>query len=495
MKHKLRSLPKFACDFCLALAVLFACFSCRVHHHPDSLFSSEDMQKDLYWLQTKVLDYHPACIDSLRFDSVATAFQMAYYEATKPMNELQFLRSLRITLNTLRCGHTTAVPSKSFYRYYRTAKPKPLFPIQVYAREPGLYVRYNGSNDTTISPGDQILSINQASVSAIKEGIAEFLPADGYHNSFKSYHLSLNFPTYYLFLKGPNYSYEAGMVDSMGRYSSHIFALRSQGRSTTRQLPMKSTKILKSDNYRALGRLISNSKIGYLRVYAFGGSSSWYEKAFSEIEKKGYDHLILDLRGNSGGNLFNANELLTYLLEDTFSLRFEREKKRIRFNGNSDFNYGQRFAMNLFDWMPSKTKKAGGSTCERVGEKRIYRFRFEPKKKHHFRGKMVVLMDGGTFSASSLVAAMLRKKMQIPLVGEESGGAASGSFAMMMPTLTLPRTKMRVTLPLFHLNHEMGPVPFRGLLPDLKLEPNISLKIKGIDSDLEYLARHPELFQ
>ena len=80
-------------------------------------------------------------------------------------------------------------------------------------------------------------------------------------------------------------------------------------------------------------------------------------------------------------------------------------------------------------------------------------------------------------------------------MGEESGGAASGSYAMVMPTLALPRTKMRVTLPLYRLNHEMGDVPFRGLLPDLKLEPNISLKIKGIDSELEYLARHPEVFK
>lgn len=453
------------------------------------------MQKDLYWLQTKVLEYHPACIDSIRFDSVATAFQVAYYEAAKPMNELQFLRQLRLTLNTLRCGHTTAIPSESFYRYYRNAKPKPLFPIQVYEKESGLYVRYNGSNDSTISAGDRLLSINQVPVSAISKSISEFLPADGYHNSFKSFHLSLNFPTYYLFLKGPSYAYESGLVDSMGGYSSHIFALRSQGRASTKPQPMKSVKLIKTDRYRALGQLASNPKVGYLRVYGFGGSSLWYANAFAEIERRGYRNLVLDLRGNSGGSLFSANQLLTYLVEDTFSLRFEREKKKVRLNGNSNLNFVMRFTMRMFDWMPAKTRKLLGSTCEKIGEKRIYRFRFEPKNQHRFRGQVVVLMDGGTFSAASLVAAMLRKKMQTPLLGEESGGAASGSNAMMMPTLTLPRTKMRVTLPLYHLNHEMGDVPFRGLQPDVVLDPDISMKIRGIDSDLEYVAKHPEVFK
>ena len=66
--------------------------------HPDNYFEPKDMQKDRSWLQRKVLQYHPACIDSVRYDSVRLAFEEALYEAEKPLQELQFLRLLRKTL-------------------------------------------------------------------------------------------------------------------------------------------------------------------------------------------------------------------------------------------------------------------------------------------------------------------------------------------------------------------------------------------------------------
>jgi C-terminal processing protease CtpA/Prc len=99
-------------------------------------------------------------------------------------------------------------------------------------------------------------------------------------------------------------------------------------------------------------------------------------------------------------------------------------------------------------------------------------------------------MDGGTFSASSLVAAKLRQKQQTRLLGDESGGGANGSNAMLMPTLILPRTKLRVTLPLYRIRHETNGLPGRGLIPDLYLLPDLVKKAKGLDTELEYLGRN-----
>lgn len=445
------------------------------------------------WLQSKILTYHPACEDTTTFDSVSLAFQMAYYEAEKALTETQFLLLIRKTLIPLRCGHTTAIPSKAYYSYFRKAKPKPLFPLQLFARKEGLTVRYNGSNDSTITVGNQLLNINQENWEILTNRILDFIPGDGYHASFKRYHLSLNFPTYYLFLKGPSYSYEAGILDSAGRFSSHVFSLRSSGKASTKPKPSRSIIPLKSDKNHLLGLVAENQSIGYLKVDAFSGSSNWYKTAFEEIKKRNLGYLILDLRGNSGGSLFNANNLLSYLMLDTFSFRFERVDRRIRLDGNSNMSLAMRLTLEMFKWLPTSTS-GFTPTCERKGEWLVNRFRFKPNASIGFSGKLVVLMDGGTFSAASLVAAALRKKRNTPLVGEESGGAAGGSYAMITPTLELPRTKMRITLPLYRLNHEMGKLPFRGLIPDQELTTDIILKIKGIDSEIEYLAQHPDLF-
>ena len=457
--------------------------------HPDALLDPKDMQHDMRWLKEKMLDYHPACLDQDRRDSVSNAFDQAVYGSEKFMHELEFLKLLRKTIISLRCGHTTAIPSSDFYQYYKRARPKPLFPLQVYANEDDLVVRFNGSNDSSIAIGDKLLNINQELCSDISRAIMEFLPGDGYHTSFKKFHLSLNFPTYYLFHKGPSYAYEAGVLDSAGRYSSHVFSLRGTGKGVSKPFPERSVRILFSDDFRALGVLSSNPRVAWLKIYGFGGNTGWYKKAFRRIREMGVQHLILDLRGNPGGNLFNANTLLTYLVSDTFSFCFERGHKKIRLDGRSNMNLAMKWTMKVFSWLPGQSKKFRAS-CDRKGRLLVNRVPFRPARKNHYDGGLAVLMDGGTFSASSLVAAKLRQKQQTRLLGDESGGGANGSNAMLMPTLILPRTKLRVTLPLYRIRHETNGLPGRGLIPDLYLLPDLVKKAKGLDTELEYLGRN-----
>jgi hypothetical protein len=149
-----------------------------------------------------------------------------------------------------------------------------------------------------------------------------------------------------------------------------------------------------------------------------------------------------------------------------------------------------RISMAVFRMLPDHTK-GSRSTSTNEGEIISTRFRFKPQKRNGFKGKLIVLMDGGTFSSASYVASKLRKAGRAELAGEESGGAAKGCNALITPTITLPETKLRVSIPLYFLDHEMGNIPFRGLQPDYKLmHPDPTLSLKGIDPELEFLARH-----
>ena len=475
----------------LLFFAIFSIIQSSKAQHPDNYFQPADMKRDILWLQEKVLQYHPACIDPLRKDSVTAAFQIARYAAEKPLQELQFLRLLRHTLLTLRCGHSTAIPSKSFYKYYQKAKPKPIFPLQVFSFDQNLFVRFNGSDNPSIKIGDRLTSINQESSKDITNSMMEILPSDGYHNSFRNYHMSLNFPTYYLFIRGPSYDYETMLVDSSGKTRNTILSLRTQGKSISRPQKNRTSRvILNGGNSRDLSVLVSNPSIACLRVSEFKGKSGWYAKSFQKLEKGKYRTLILDLRGNAGGSLFEANELLSYLLADTFSMKFIRRSSSIGFNGKSDLSLRARISMAVFRFLPDHTK-GSRNTSTNEGEIISTRFRFKPQKRNGFKGKLIVLMDGGTFSSASYVASKLRKAGRAELAGEESGGAAKGCNALITPTITLPETKLRVSIPLYFLDHEMGKIPFRGLQPDYKLmHPDPTLSLKGIDPELEFLARH-----
>lgn len=475
----------------LFFLIIFSIIQTSKAQHPDNYFQPADMKRDILWLQEKVLQYHPACIDPLRKDSVTAAFQIARYEAEKPLQELQFLRLLRHTLLTLRCGHSTAIPSKSFYKYYQKAKPKPIFPLQVFSFDQNLFVRFNGSNNPSIKIGDRLTSINQESSRDITNSMMDILPSDGYHNSFRNYHMSLNFPTYYLFIRGPSYDYETKLVDSSGKSRSTILSLRTQGKIISKPQKNRTSRvILNGGNSRDLSVLVSNPSIACLRISEFKGKSGWYAKSFQKLEKGKFRTLILDLRGNAGGSLLEANELLSYLLPDTFSMKFMRRSASIGFNGRSDLSLRARISMAVFRLLPDHTT-GRHNTSSNENEIISTRFRFKPQKRNGFKGKLIVLMDGGTFSSASYVAAKLRKAGRAELAGEESGGAAKGCNALITPTITLPETKLRVSLPLYFLDHEMGAIPFRGLQPDYKLmPPDPSLSLKGIDPELEFLARH-----
>jgi hypothetical protein len=485
-------IPFDNCIYAVLAVIAAAMLQPRVltAQHPENYFQPADMKRDLVWLQRKVLLYHPACRDSIRYDSVNAAFETAFYEAEKPLQELPFLRLLRKTLNSLRCGHSSAIPSRSFYRYFENARPKPLFPLQVSWHDSLMQVRFNGSDDPAIKVGERITFINQESVEELSSSMMEFLPSDGYHESFRRYHLSLNFPTYYLFLRGPYYYFQTNLEGTAGRKKVRTLSLRSYGKPVSMALPNRSNKVILSDHRdRDLSELRSNNSIACLRVSSFKGKTAWYKKAFERLSRGKYQTLILDLRGNPGGNLFEANQLLSYLLQDTFSMKFIRRPGPFIFSGRSNLSLKDRMNMLIFRLLPSKKRRKGGQTF-RDGDLWCTRYHYRPASLYAYKGKIIVMIDGGTFSSASYVAAMLRKQSRAILAGEESGGGAEGCNAIIVPTLTLPETRLRISLPLYHLDHEMGNVPFRGLLPEIRLpHPDPVMLLRGTDTETEWLIR------
>jgi hypothetical protein len=71
------------------------------------------------------------------------------------------------------------------------------------------------------------------------------------------------------------------------------------------------------------------------------------------------------------------------------------------------------------------------------------------------------------------------------LLGEESGGAYYGNSAMMIPTITLPHSKIRVSLPLFRLVANSRRPKGLGIIPDIPVPPSSDAIRKGIDPKIE----------
>ncbi len=183
---------------------------------------------------------------------------------------------------------------------------------------------------------------------------------------------------------------------------------------------------------------ISND-IFLIKLHSFSANSTTlFRDAIVEFGKTKNDKLILDLRGNPGGYLEASVQMAswflpsgkTVLIEDTLG-----SQKNIRSKG---FDV---FSKNL---------------------------------------KMVILLDGGSASASEILAGALRDHKKAMIVGEQSFGKGSVQEVIEIT----PDTLLKVTTAKW-LTPNGDQISEKGITPDYVVESDNTEKEKGIDKQKE----------
>lgn len=174
-------------------------------------------------------------------------------------------------------------------------------------------------------------------------------------------------------------------------------------------------------------RLLEDHTTGYLRLASFVGTCAReVEAALDELEDKGMKKLILDLRGNPGGDLQQTVEILGLFVPPGTAVVTTR--------GRGGEVQGE----------PLKT-------ADRQRRKRDY--------------PIHVLIDRMSASASELTAGALQDLKRATIVGETSYG--KGSVQNIIPTGG--GTALRLTIATYHT--PSGKTPHRiGVTPDVKVD-------------------------
>jgi len=156
-----------------------------------------------------------------------------------------------------------------------------------------------------------------------------------------------------------------------------------------------------------------NPDTAVLRIptFATGYSMIQVEKLLTEAAKAKY--LVLDLRSNGGGAVTNMRHLLNLLLPD-----------------------GAQIGTSVSRGMASRyATEAKGDPKDPVA---IARWAAAPMKALKraippFPGKIAVLINRGSASASEITAAALRENLKAPLIGTKSAGAVLVSIFAPLP--------------------------------------------------------------
>ena len=105
-----------------------------------------------------------------------------------------------------------------------------------------------------------------------------------------------------------------------------------------------------------------------------------------------------------------------------------------------------------------------------------------------FKGKLYVLINGGSFSASCILSSNLKGTKRAVFVGEETGGDYNGCVAGWAPEIKLPNSRLNLRLPLLIIQPKQKTnIEGHGIFPNVEIEPSLTDKINNIDPELNWV--------
>lgn len=251
---------------------------------------------------------------------------------------------------------------------------------------------------------------------------------------------------------------------------------------------------LKDKSTREFKMIGTDSNIAYLRIRSFSGWYRWsrkfYEETFNTIDSLNSKNLILDLRDNTGGSLKEIGNLYGYLANSDYQLVNPLETKRRFIETKTMWSGRPTFFGNFLKILATpgtivydiiKTKKKKGKLAV------YYKYtKSQSPKPMAFKGDIYVLINGLSFSASSVLSQNLHGSKRAIFIGEETGGAYNSTVAGTYLSRYLPNSKLFVPVWMmnFESDYKVEPDGY-GIKPDIKIEPKLEDLLNGRDTVLE----------
>jgi hypothetical protein len=379
------------------------------------------------------------------------------------------------------------VGSSKSYQKWAKGKQLPSFPLYFKVWNDTMSVLSSlNRNDSIFKRGVLVTSVNGVTNLKQINKMFDYLPEDGYANNVNYIRLSANFPYYHRNIYGLSKKYKVTYLDSTGAEKTVDVPLFTPKRdstkkdSTARRLQSKRPARPKTNPLLSSRSLVKDS-LGQsatltLNTFNSGRLRPFFRKTFRELRKDNIGNLIIDIRSNGGGKVWASTLLTKYISRTPFKVA---DSAFAVSGGLGKYSRYIKWGwLNSMEMLFISRKRKDGLYHVGMMEKKIY----EPKKRNHYGGKVFVLTNGPTFSASALFCNAVKGQPGIVLLGEETGGGWHGNSGIMIPDIRLPHTKNTVRLPLYRIvQYKHVPKTGSGIPPDIYVGTNYDALLKGID--------------
>lgn len=402
---------------------------------------------------------------------------------SSPREKVEFYRAVMAAIAITNEGHTWAALPKKYQAKLGTKKA--FLPLSIRFKDRKAIVRqYFGEEPTSIKAGMEVTAINGTPMPELVANIAPYIPTDGFNQTSTYEWLGWQFSLMYRMVLGPQDSYTLQVANAKGEVQTvelePVRYTRFKAKKGQLEMPKLSLK--------KLSYTLVNDSIGYLAINSFSQDPKtygpWLKEQFTKIKSDGVKHLILDVQANGGGTEGNENLLVSYLVEEPFEKYAYVSMAKKPYLKRED---SKSLIEDKWGLAEGEARRGDFTLQSNYFSDLGYE---DPDPSLLYSGKLYVLIGGQTFSGGAEFSSMIKMTRRGTMIGDETGGAYEGNVSGYAQTIKLPKSKIKVSLPIVHFRINAFPtVKSRGVMPDYQVPQDPVDYVQGINTRKEFAIR------
>lgn len=438
------------------------------------------MKKALTELHAGLYRYNTPTEMNAKFDALEA-------KLNKPLAESEFFKLVSQMLSEIKCYHTYTNP----YNQKKEIREglfnqSNYFPFYFEIIDRKMFITENASSKK-LSRGSEITKINGVTVQEIIKKLLATTFADGngtVEHRLKMLELNRSngvlyanfdwmFPLHFP-VKDGTFKIEA--IDFITKKPTNFEVLAMT--KAERLLEMEK-RYGKNPSYDDDWKFeIWNDGTAYLKVANFitwrlsFDFKKFFADAFAEMRAKNAKNLVIDIRGNGGGDDNAYRELFKYMSKKEFPCK-PPTKRYIRTN-KADTEI-LKYVDTYDDDISNALKNGVPENLYKQTENGLLEFNdgqtCEPLKPYvnNFQGKIYLLINSDNASAAYIFSRYTKDAKLATLIGQETGGNLKGFNGGTYLFVTLPNSKFEFDIPVFAIFSD-GENEDSGVMPDVSVE-------------------------